>query len=596
MTDGECGRYDEAAVTRPELLADHPLAFWVACATIVAMSLAAELARSPTPDIGLFLYAAGRVLAGARLYRDVVDLNPPLIIALNLPVVVLSTMTGLSEFLLYRLGATLFVGILLWYSARLILRYVVLGEPGWARYLVLLLSFALFGLARIDFGQREHFVLALMVPYVLLVAAEIVGQRPPPGEATVIGLMVGAAIGLKPQFGLVWAVLETFRRVHCAPRERWRPTPEIAGVLGFLVVYGVAVLWLTPDYLTVAFLLGPAYVQYMREPFVHLLALGPGAPLVGFVLLAFLVLRRRMRSPVLGALLACTTVACFLAAAVQGKNFRYHFYPALGLAFMLLGLVAADHPPAAQLLSERVYGRASRALLTAIVIVIAAWSMLEVAGGDAVEHRQRAELADLVRAVRVRAGGRPIGVLSYTIESSFPLANFAGVELASRFPSMWALAVSYWDPIETGGPLQYHTVGEMAPVERYFLNAVRADLTTAQPKLLLVLRPARDAAMNGQRRLHYVQYFGRDPELAALLAQYRLAGRKGEYLLYERREAGGAGSAPPLSPAPGTQDVIRTEPNDVRLGHLDRDSVVGLTVFVACWALMAARDRRRSVV
>src|SRR4029077_15530714 len=148
------------------------------------------------------------------------------------------------------------------------------------------------------------------------------------------------------------------------------------------------------------------------------------------------------------------------------------------------------------------------------------------------------ELAELVRAVRAGAGGRAVGVLSYTMESSFPLVNYAGVELASRFPCMWPLAVSYWDPIEAGGPLRYHAVGEMAPVERYFLNAVREDLTTAQPRLLLVLRPARDAAINGQRRLHYVQYFGRDPELAALLAQYRLAGRQGEYLLYERREAG----------------------------------------------------------
>lgn len=567
---------------------------WAGCAALAALGLAAELARPATADMGFFLYVAGRVLDGAQLYRDVVDLNPPLIFALNLPVVALARVTGLSEFLLYRLGSALFVGILFLYSARLILRYVLPGEAGRARHLVLLLCFTLFGLARIDFGQREHFVLALLVPYLLLVAGESGGRRVSPREAAVIGVLAGAAIALKPHFALVWAVLEAFRRVHCAPAERWRTTPEMAGVLGFLAVYGVAVLWLTPDYRTVAFLLGPAYVRYMREPFVELLALGPGAPLLGFVLLALLVLRRRMRWPALGALLAWTTVACFLAAAVQGKNFRYHFYPALGLAFVLLGLVAADVPAAAQRLSERVYGRASRALLATIVIVVAGWAILEVAGGDAAERRQRAELAGLVRAVRAGAGGRPVGVLSYTLESSFPMVNYAGVGLASRFPSMWPLAVSYWDPIATGGALRYHAVGEMTPVEQYFLNAVREDLTAAQPRLLIVLRPARDAAMNGQRRLHYGQYFGRDPELAALLAQYGLAGRQGEYLLYERREAGAARIDPPPSAAPGTQDVFRTELKDVSLGHLDRESVVGLAVFVACWVLMAAGDRRRS--
>src|SRR4029077_3309721 len=124
--------------------------------------------------------------------------------------------------------------------------------------------------------------------------------------------------------------------------------------------------------------------------------------------------------------------------------------------------------------------------------------------------------------------------------------------------------------------LQYHAVSEMAPLERYFLNAVREDLTTAQPGLLLVLRPARDAAINGQRRLHYLQYFGRDPKLAALLGQYRLADRQGEYLLYERQAPSVAWIDPLLAAAPGTQDVIRPELRDVRLGHLDRESVVGL--------------------
>ena len=570
-----------------------PRGTWVGCVALVVIGLAAELVRPATADMGFYLYAASRVLDGARLYRDVIEINPPLIIALNLPVVLLARATGLSEFLLYRLCSALFVGLLLLYSGRLILRYVLPAEPARARYLVLLLCFAVLALPRIDFGQREHFVLALLVPYLLLVAGETGGRRAPPPEAAVIGVLAGAGIALKPHFALVWAVLEVFRRVHGAPAERWRPTPEVAGVLGFLAVYGAAVLWLTPDYLTVAFLLGPAYVQYMREPFAALLALGPGVPLVGFVLLALLVLRRWMRTPVLGALLAWTTLTCFLAAAAQGKNFRYHFYPALAVAFVLLGLVAADAPAAAQRLSERVYGRAAQALLATIVVVVLGRALLEVAGGDAAERRQRTELAELVRAVRAGAGGRPVGVLSYTMESAFPLVNYAGVELASRFPCMWPLAVSYWDPIQTGGPLEYHTVGEMGPVERYFLNAVREDLTTTQPRLLLVLRPARDAAMNGQRRLHYIRYFNRDPELAALLAQYRLAGRQGEYLLYERRDAGTASIDPPPSAAPGTQDVIRTELKDIRLSYLDREFVAGLAVFVACWVLMAATDGRR---
>ena len=48
---------------------------------------AAEFATFARSDMAFLLYAAERVLDGARLYVDVVEINPPLIVALNLPAV-----------------------------------------------------------------------------------------------------------------------------------------------------------------------------------------------------------------------------------------------------------------------------------------------------------------------------------------------------------------------------------------------------------------------------------------------------------------------------------------------------------------------------
>jgi len=175
------------------------------------------------------------------------------------------------------------------------------------------------------------------------------------------------------------------------------------------------------------------------------------------------------------------------------------------------------------------------------------------------------------------------------------LVNYAGVPLALRFPGLWPFAASYWDSLKSGGPLRYHAPTEMAPFEQYFFKAVRDDLLAAQPKLILMLRPARDAPMNGQRRLHYVQYFSQDPALGALLARYELVAQKGEYLMYERgeREGGRAGPAP--SAAPAVLDAQRgPELREIRLGQLDPESVGGLGVFVLCWTLMAVADRRRA--
>jgi hypothetical protein len=574
--------------------AGRPAAVWVTCAVIAALSLAAELARPATADMGVFLYAAARVLDGARLYRDVVEINPPLIIALNVPIVLLARATHLPEFLLYRLATAALIAALLVYQGRTVHRYLFPDELRRARYLTLLLCFALFALARIDFGQREHFVLALLLPYLLLVGAELRGRRPPSLEAGAIGALAAIAVALKPHFGLVWLVLEGFRRVRASPVERWRITPEMAGMLGFLAAYVLLVLWLTPDYLAVAALLGPAYATYMREPFANLLVMGPGAPLIWFALLAFVVLRRQTNHPELCALLAWAVVSCFIAGAAQQKEFRYHFYPALGLAFVLLGLLAADIAETARLKSERLYGRVSRALLVAIVVVVVGSTAFEAIDDSAQKRKQQAELLDLVAAVRARAGGRPVGVLSYTIESAFPLMNYAEVPLAMRFPGLWPFAASYWDSIASGGALRYHTVGQMPPAERYFFGAVQEDLLAAQPKLLLMLRPARDAAANGLRRLHYMQYFGRDPKLAVFFSRFELVGQKGEYLLYQRRESALGPVRPAPSAAPATLDARPApELRDIGLGQLDPESLFGLGVFVISWMVGGAVRRRR---
>jgi len=123
---------------------------------------------------------------------------------------------------------------------------------------------------------------------------------------------------------------------------------------------------------------------------------------------------------------------------------------------------------------------------------------------------------------------------------------------------------------------------------------VREDLLAAQPRLLIVLRPARDVPKNGLRRLHYVEYLERDPDLATFLSSYEFVEHQGEYLLYQRRppDAPARGSAP--SSAPGTQDVIRPELSEVRLGMLDPESLAGALVFGICWVLLAAADRRRA--
>ena len=78
--------------------------YLLASAAIVAFSLGVELRRVIPSDTGFLLYIAGRVLDGARLYVDIIEINPPLIVGLNLPVVLASRALGVPDILVYRLA------------------------------------------------------------------------------------------------------------------------------------------------------------------------------------------------------------------------------------------------------------------------------------------------------------------------------------------------------------------------------------------------------------------------------------------------------------------------------------------------------------
>jgi hypothetical protein len=577
-----------APSTEPRRLSllEHRPVFAVAVFACISVSLAAALWKPAPPDMAFLLYAARRVLDGATLYRDVVEINPPLVIWFNLPIALLAKITHISEFVLYRLTVAALVGGLFGLCYRIVRWYVLPDEPGLGRWLLLLLCFALFPLAAEDFGQREHFLLALLAPYLLLVAARLRGTTPPRSEALWIGVLAGVALALKPHFVLAWLAIEGFQLV----RGRWQVRPELAGVLGFLTVYGIAVAALTPQFFTMAATLGPSYLRYLHEPAYRLVLLAPGAPLVFLVLLTAVVLRRFSRDPQLWALLAAAIAGCYLAGLAQQKGLRYHFYPSFGLALVLLGLIAVDAPRAAARLSQRLYGRVAQVLVATIILVVFGARLIDAAGGGPAERRQRLELDDLVGFVREHAAGRPIAVLSYHIASAFPLVNYAGVPLASRFPHLWLLPTSYADSLDAGGALVYHAPAEMQPPERYLWDAVREDLLEGQPGLIVVLRPARDIARNGLRRLHYIRYFSRDPELAALFQRYALVAEKGEFQVYER--VSGHRVGPPPSVQPGTLDVQRTQLGEVTIQVLEPDFLIGLVVFVVVWLLMVALERR----
>lgn len=567
------------------------MGFVVCLVAMVALGTGAQLADVPRADLAYLLYAAGMVLDGAHLYVDVVEINPPLIVLLNMPAVLLARAAGVSEVLVYR---ALVIAVLL--GALALADWSLRRAPGpgggaFRRRVMLVLAFALFLAAGDDFGQREHLLTALALPWLLLAARRIAGgPAPPVGAALAAGVLAGIGLALKPQFLLVWGAVEGY--VAWRLRMR-RPSAEAIGTAAFLALYVAGVLLLTPEYLRLVRLLGPAYSGYGRYPFWQVLVTAPGAALCAVAVLAWAALRREARHRTLWTVLLLALVAGFVAGAAQQKGWGYHFYPSRAFAIALLALAVMDVRRPLMRPVQRVYSAVALAALGTALLSAVTTAAARVGHRDPARRAEATRIAELVAAVRRHAGsGGSLYVLSYTNESGFPLANYSGARWASRFPHLWILEAVYHDRLAALPPLRFHPAEQMGAAERYLNQAVYEDLTRHLPDLLMVLRHARDLPQNTHRRLDYLGYFSREPRIDSVFRRYRHVETVGEYDLYVRAGSASAPGAPPLS-RPGEHDLLRKEVT-ARALVLDQGLLPSLAVFVILGALGYVRAHREA--
>jgi hypothetical protein len=579
-----------AGAARRPLLERRGL-FLAAIGLLIALGIAAALRSYPGADTGFLLDEAARVLGGARLYADLVEMNPPLIVGINMAAVLCGRILGIPEILAYRVGciAALFAALALaaWLLRRLLPDQIVLR-----RGIMLLLVFVLFNLPGQDFGEREHLLLMLALPYLLLAVARATGREIPTSHALVIGLVAGAGLSLKPHFVLLWLAIEGYLRLtrRVSPRA---VSPETGAIAVFLGLYGIGMLVWAPEYLGLVRLLAGPYTRFLYDPFWHLLLTGRGALLTLFALLTCFALRRDARHPGLLDVFALGALVSLLAGAAQQKELRYHFYPSFALAFVLLGMVVRDTGRAPREWVRGVYRIVTVSILATAVVVVSAQNVTSVMGlNRGAEQVQLERVLPVVRALAARQG---VYVMSYHIGSAYPLINYSGARSASRFPQLWIFPAAYMDQLAGSAPLRYHAPDEMSPSERYLNQAVFEDLRDQRPKVLVVQQHARDLPVNGFRRLDYVAYFRRDPRIAVLLDRYQFRADLGDFLVYERIPEAQAAAESPPTVQPATRDIVQAGAVSGAHGRSrDPAFLLALLAFVISAILAAIAEKRRA--
>ncbi len=418
-------------------------------AAALVLVLATAISSPLKDDVAWLLYVARKWLGGQRLYEDLVEVNPPLIVWIYAVPAMVSDWLGVSPktvlapfFAAFLLGCAWWTSCLLHGRAALFVRRLpVFGVIG----TVLLL------LPGVEFGQREHLLVASALPYLALFARETNGEAEPKTTAILAGVLAGLGCALKPGYVVAFILLELVGRVRGARLFRLS-TLSAGAALG---LYGLGVLIFCPAFLDNAVPLALALYGGTDTPCWKILL--QSRVLLGGVAVVVLLAAQSRRTlpdgqPFLRALLiglAAFALAATISYILQGKNWFYHQLPASTVALLgllLWGAALLQTRPAR--LNLRLGGLTALTLASLADFAWADHDRLQTWVEAAVEPNLSTEVK-LERLVKQEHAKTYIA-FSEWIALGFPVVNDTGVTWASRFDSMWALKGELWRAQQDG--------------------------------------------------------------------------------------------------------------------------------------------------
>lgn len=426
---------------------------------IFTAGLYTSASRTINWDVAWLLHVGERLLQGAVYGHDIIEGNPPASPWLYLPVVLMGRASGLDLHFI----VVLYVFIVMAVSLGLTLR-LLMDSPGAERWLtpLLLAMLTVFAVMPMqEFGQREHFIEMLYLPYAAIAMGRSGGLRPPLWASIVVGAMCGVALSIKPV--IVFAAIAPPVVVAFYQKDwRFLFVPEALAGAGVTVAYALAAILLHPEYQEVLPLFLALYLPSGTLPS-HL----PQHAEIAFylALITCLLLLLRQGASAVVVVLLTSTVCFWIAYWAQGKPFFYHQMPMISMVVATLTVVTFD----GSLIRRRVLGCLMLAVMFQANAQMSSNNRYDLLAAKIREHKENASMMALGSMF---ATGHPTTIL-------------AGGRWLGRLPAAW--------PLETHRNLLSTATTPEVQAERdrwrnWARDVLAEDLVANRPDIVLAQR------------------------------------------------------------------------------------------------------------
>jgi hypothetical protein len=287
-------------------------------------------------DVSWLLVIGERMLDGQQLYRDIIEINPPMAAFAYLPGVALARFLGVDPRHVIDAQLLLLAAASLFAVSR-ILRLSPAMAPFrsgafavWAAAVVTILPMHVF-------AQREHIALLTFLPALAVYALRSNREPLPLWAILIAGAGAGITLAFKPFFTVPAALCILFAAIRSRSwRVLFAPENIIAGVIVTIVSLGTYTLY--SEYFTVTYpLVRDTYLSWsMPAPVIFL----NDATLISTVALVSVLLARQKTRPDPALLVAVLAAVGFAVSFfLQRRGWAYHSYPMVALALLAMGYV-----------------------------------------------------------------------------------------------------------------------------------------------------------------------------------------------------------------------------------------------------------------
>ncbi|MER8700855.1 hypothetical protein [Mesorhizobium sp. M1273] len=466
-------------------------------------------------DVSWLLVVCDRLLGGERLNTDIVETNPPFSIWLYMPFMLLEKLTGMRAEFWLTLGVVCLSLASLFVSVRILARDEPVYRQPHALWAAAAALFLILCFMPDQFGQREHFALIAILPWVALQCTRqrnldfSAGSRL---EHMVAGFGAAVVVMVKPPYFVLAFMLPSL----CLALERrsLRPLFVAENLVGAAIVAA---------YIASIALFDRAYVSdvlpLVREVYLPLRASAADMlanwPKVVLLLAAATVLAAGgLRKTNWDVRIPLLTALGFIPAfIVMGKGWPNHALPMVVVATLAFGI---------QLVRFGTFGSAGFVRKAALIFGCVLVLQIAVRAQYAALTTDNGPIARSVAAIRATVETPTVMSIADQMQVAHPLARLVGGRFISRHPSAWA--VSNADTLaRVTGDLERRP--ELESIRDRVIGENAAEISAKKPDIVLSGSPAWTALMLQDKRIQVA------------LADYRLLHAEPEITVYLRYTA-----------------------------------------------------------